>query len=485
MCVIAAAAKKRHMKREEVLEAIRHNSAGFFGFTVHDGVRRTIRTLDDKAFMKFFDEVVEDGDPWVMHARIPSRGEKSLDNVHGWEEDGIIFCHNMTIATIDGMMRDAKWENTDSEFFFRHIFMPFYRGCGAKAYEDGKFCQDLDNIVRYFCGTMNKFLFIMPDNRLVRYGDWITEKDRTDEDGKPAFFASNASYRTYTPAWTPSPASGWRWKASAGAYGIDDEEDDYDGLDGGDDCPSCPGAGGAAGKSRGGLSRTDDELADLLVREMGPALLCRMALRDVAAHGAIQYRVLAESLQDPDAGNPMDDVDCDDLDGDDMERALNLELPCVFTDDTYWAAVQAIDELGGKDGGSMTPEKLARTYAGELAWPLLKAGNRSLSGAGVVPYLPTGKHVEAGLARFRSDWATFRCLSGLSMDFSASTPQGLVCMADRPAKDGNRWKIGRVGPEDILVDSESDAVTAFQGIGRLLRFISDEAKKAAGKGGTP
>lgn len=478
MCVICAAAKKRHMKRAEVLEAIRHNSAGFFGFTVHDGVRRTVRTLDDKEFMKFFDEAVGDDDMWVMHARIPSRGEKSLDNVHGWEEDGIIFCHNMTISSIDGMMRDAKWENTDSEFFFRHIFMPFYRGCGEKAYEDGKFCQDLDNIVRYFCGSVNKFLFIMPDNRWVMYGDWITEQDRTGEDGKPAFFASNASYRTYVPAWSPSPASEW-WKKQ-----FRSDDCDY-GLDDDDDYPSFASAAAGGSRGGGGSRADDDEFADLLVKEMGPARLCQMALRDVAAHGAIQYRTLAESLQgsekDPDG------VGFDDLDSDDLERSLGLALPCVFTDDTYGTAVQAIDELGSGDSGSMTPEELARLYAGELAGPLLKAGNRSLSGAGVVPYLPTAKHVEAGLARFRSDWTTFRCLAGLSMDFSASTPQGLVCMADRPAKDGSRWKITRVGPEDILVDTESSAETVFQGVGRLLKFIGDEARKAADgeEGGTP
>ena len=58
MCVICSAAKKRYMKRAEVVQAMKANSAGFFGFTVHDGVRRTIRTLDDKQFMKFFDDSV-------------------------------------------------------------------------------------------------------------------------------------------------------------------------------------------------------------------------------------------------------------------------------------------------------------------------------------------------------------------------------------------------------------------------------------------
>ena len=349
MCVICAAAKKRHMKREEVLEAIRHNSAGFFGFTVHDGARRTIRTLDDKAFMKFFDEVVEDDDPWVMHARIPSRGEKSLDNVHGWEEDGIIFCHNMTISSIDGMMRDAKWENTDSEFFFRHIFMPFYRGCGEKAYEDGKFCQDLDNIVRYFCGTMNKFMFIMPDNRLVTYGGWVTEKDRL-EDGKPAFIASNASYKVYERTWPQRTAGGYYpyggW--SADADGDCDEDDDL------------PAASSAAASTH---QKRRDELVELVVKTVGLVDLCRLAMCDIVAHGAIQYRMLENQ-----------ETGFDDGDAESLQLLMDDALPDAFSDDTYNAAVQGLGELVDDRGFSgrspITPEEFATRYAEELAEPL-------------------------------------------------------------------------------------------------------------------
>ena len=228
MCVICAAAKKRLMKREEVLEAIKHNSAGFFGFTLKNGKRETIRTLDDKEFLEFFDKKVGDDDLWVMHARIPSRGEKSIDNVHGWEEDGIIFCHNMTLSSLDGMMKYANWEKTDSEFFFRHVFMPFYRGCGEKAYEDGKFCPDLDNLVRHFCGSTNKFMFIMPDNRLVTYGEWVTEKDRVDKDGKPTFIASNYSYKVYERTWPARTAGGYHYPYGAWSADADGDCDDDD-----------------------------------------------------------------------------------------------------------------------------------------------------------------------------------------------------------------------------------------------------------------
>lgn len=197
MCVICMAAKKRHMHREEVQEAMRSNDAGFFMCALRpDGTRETIRTLDQKEALKFWDETVKDDDAFVMHARIPSRGPKTLENVHGWEEDGILFMHNMTITDIDDMMKRAKWSGTDSEFFFRKIFIPYYRGCGDEAYKDGKFCDDLNNLITHFVGYSNKFCFIMPDNTVIRYGSWVNEPDRKEGD-KVAFWASNSSYKVF------------------------------------------------------------------------------------------------------------------------------------------------------------------------------------------------------------------------------------------------------------------------------------------------
>lgn len=197
MCIIAHAAKKRHITRDEVLECMRVNSSGFFMCALRpDGTRDTIRTLDEKEAIKFFDDKVKDEDAFVMHARIPSRGEKTLENVHGWESDGILFMHNMTITDVDAMMKRVNWTKTDSEFFFRKVFIPFYRGLGAEAYKDGKFHEDLDNIIQHFVGMSNKFLFIMPDNSVIRYGSWVSEPDRK-EDGKVAFYASNSGYRVY------------------------------------------------------------------------------------------------------------------------------------------------------------------------------------------------------------------------------------------------------------------------------------------------
>ena len=466
MCVICAAAKKRHMKREEVLQAIKANSAGFFGFTVHDGVRRTLRTLDEKAFMKFFDDVVEDDDIWVMHARIPSRGDRSVDNVHGWEEDGIIFCHNMTLTSLDGMMRDAKWEGTDSEFFFRHVFMPFYRGCGKDAYADGKFCPDLDNIVRHFCGTSNKFLFIMPDDRLVVYGDWVTEKDRT-EDGKPAFMASNSSYKVYERTWNQFGGTGrrgWYPHDAWSGYGYGDDEWGTDADGEGADLPAPAKTPAQDGKDK------RDDLVKLVVDTLGAGTLCRLALYDIVTHGAIQFRALStEATATPD-------------EGDDVQLYLETTVPDVFSEDTYSQAVVCLENVADPVSETMkeTPETFAKAYASEIAEPLLKAGSKSLNGLSTVPYFPKAEHVKAGVARTERQWRVFKRVVGLETDFTAKSPGSFVCMMDTPVKDGTRWRTPRVRTEDIIVDAEMSVETAFKGVAALLEWIQDDGETQKG-----
>lgn len=201
MCVILHGLRKRHVRRAEVEEAMRANGAGFWMAALRpDGTRDSIRTLDAAEALKFFDDRVGDEDAFVMHARIPSRGDKCLANVHGWEENGVVFAHNMTFTSLDGAMRDEKWDGTDSEFFFRRVFMPAYRALGAGAYSGGRLHEYLDRLCRIFVGYSNKMLFLMPDNAVLRYGEWVEEKDRV-EGGEVAFHASNTSYRPVVRSW--------------------------------------------------------------------------------------------------------------------------------------------------------------------------------------------------------------------------------------------------------------------------------------------
>lgn len=201
MCVLIAAKRKKFVKRAEIVEAMRMNSSGFAMMAVRpDNSRDSIRTLSDKELLDFFDNKVKDDDAIAFHARIPSRGEKSLENVHGWMIEGVWTGHNMTISTLDEVMREDKWDRTDSEYFFRNIFGPLYKGLGDAAFKDGKFHPYLDRIIRCFMGSSNKFLFVLPDGTFVRYGTWVCESDRK-ENGEIAFWASNSTYKVYERSW--------------------------------------------------------------------------------------------------------------------------------------------------------------------------------------------------------------------------------------------------------------------------------------------
>ena len=462
MCVICHAAKKRYMKRAEVVQAMKANNAGFFGFTVHDGDRRLIRTLDAQQLLKFFDGV-DDDDVWVMHARIPSRGEKTLDNVHGWEQDGILFCHNMTLAQLDDMMRNAKWEKTDSEFFFRHVFIPFYRGCGPDAYKDGKFCDDLDNLVRHFCGHSNKFLFIMPDNTVVRYGDWVSEADRKTEDGECAFYASNSSYKVYEAKWPARSETRSHYGFGCyGGYGYDDYDDCYDGNGFGCD-ESSPGA--RCSPTKPGTGKTD--VAALVRGVCGDRRLCQMALCDIAAHGAVAYRALPG------------DWATDAHEEDDVERALLDLLPYCYTDDSYEAAKLGLEALDrgsfDEDGRPFTVPDFVSLYVDKIAADIVKEG----VGSNIVPLYPNQQHVRLGLDRLGRKWRAFARIAGLDVDFSAKGVASFACLADNPERDGNRWKTNKVRAEDLLVNADQLPESVYAGIGKVLQFIQADGSRQA------
>lgn len=441
MCVICHAAKKRYMKRAEVVQAMKSNNAGFFGFTVHDGARRMIRTLDDKEFLKFFDECVGDDDVWVMHARIPSRGKKTIANVHGWEQDGILFCHNMTLSQLDDMMRNAKWEGTDSEFFFRHVFIPFYRGCGPDAYKDGKFCEDLDNLVRHFCGHYNKFLFIMPDDTVVRYGEWVAEPDRK-EGGECAFYASNSSYKVYERTWPKAAVDGF----GRSRYAYDDLDYGYDEYGG-----YYPASAATAGSKSAGF-----DFPAMVLKGIGTAGLCKLALCDIVAHGVSAYKSIPDGW------------DRSLSDGDDVADVFYQLMPNAFTDDTYDAAAAALANLGDETAEELyTVTDFAEQYADEFGPALAKT-----TGTGkVAPLFMSEDAARRALSKLLAEWRVFQRVAAVNVNWRAKSPASFAAVADRPEFEDGAWKIKKVRATDILVDESTTNEIAFRAIGKLLKFI--------------
>jgi len=180
MCVIIHALRKKHLARLEVIQAMKHNNSGFFmshwahGSTSPED-RTSIRTLNEDEALNFFDET-PDENMFVMHARIPSKGIVSVDNVHGWDEDGVMFCHNMTLSSLNGLMDAEGWKGTDSEYFFRNLFMPMHRGehLADPNLKPGELGPATKRLTSLLCGDTNKFLFVMPDNTVIRAGKWST-----------------------------------------------------------------------------------------------------------------------------------------------------------------------------------------------------------------------------------------------------------------------------------------------------------------------
>ena len=190
MCVIAKGARK-DLGADEFRQCMKTNGYGFFVAVLRKtaGANTFVRTLDPEEAFKVY-EAADPDDTVVLHARIPSRGghEKNLADVHGWvSEEGIRFCHNGTLVQLDGVQKaDGCEKMTDSEYFFRRIFLPLYRSQG------NRWTELVDRIVKVMC-CGNRFLFIFPDGTVKTVGQFI-------EDHNCVF--SNRSYivpRPYAP----------------------------------------------------------------------------------------------------------------------------------------------------------------------------------------------------------------------------------------------------------------------------------------------
>lgn len=180
MCIIAHGLRK-NFPEDEFKECLKTNPAGFFlaAIRVHDGTRtvaEAIRTLDNEEAVRKFEELQPE-DEVVLHARIPSRGGKNIENVHGWKsEEGVYFCHNGTMSSI------KTWgDHTDSETFFKKFFLPCWRGEGRQ------FTENVEFLIQQFLGY-SKFCFILPDGTVKLYGEYQKDHDMD---------YSNGSYKVY------------------------------------------------------------------------------------------------------------------------------------------------------------------------------------------------------------------------------------------------------------------------------------------------
>ena len=204
MCIISI--KKRGVKFQstETIKAMCDNNPDGFSMVYQIGKCKPeiYKTLNKEKFLNQYKKITTmydaDNVSMFIHARIKTHGTKRIENCHGWKADGLIFAHNGILPI------DNRGDMTDSETFFRDLFIPAYEKGG---WEGG------ERAINAVIGR-SKFVFMDDKGAIRKYGNWI------EVDG---IFYSNETYKkrevynfdwmhgtSYYPAKTRSTAYDWR-----------------------------------------------------------------------------------------------------------------------------------------------------------------------------------------------------------------------------------------------------------------------------------
>lgn len=165
---------------QAIQESCTHNPDGFAMSYYAEGKVNIFRTLDKNEFLAKYRAVSAlsyKKVSMIIHARIATHGSVKLENTHCWmdEKTGIVFAHNGILSIAN------RGDLTDSETFFRDIFIPAYKYAGW----DGG-----ERAVKTIIGS-SKFAFMDKKGHIYTFGNYIN-------DGGCLF--SNTSYqpRTYS-----------------------------------------------------------------------------------------------------------------------------------------------------------------------------------------------------------------------------------------------------------------------------------------------
>ena len=467
MCILIHNLRKDLLKEKELRQAMRENSAGFFIAALYkDKPREVIRTLDEKEAIDFWKKIPDDVET-AMHFRIPSRGQKSLDNVHGWEEDGILFGHNLTLCDLDDMMKRVGWNGTDSEFFFKKIFIPFYRGLGKDAYKDGKFHPDLDNLVQFICGHRNRFMFVMPDNVVLRYGNWAGNEPSRKVGDEPGFFASNDSWRVYEPAWREKGGK-WVWEDSRFRHGniagpqmgkapqAEEMEEEYELW------PQC-------GYANYGYQTDDAYPYPCTRREEKPvqeAASEGKALMDqVGVNGVLRIALTSMVVS-----NWWAVVKQFKLYGDDQEWAEKFVkahiLPSWISEEMGEVANEFLELASSGETADIV------SYAEAFSSAAEKHLSKYFSGAQFPPQSPNGYRIAENVEKLSQEIKVFLRFSGCRLNFHAVTGEEFVrCFLVEESKRRHRPYVDELPPCDLIGGSDITDESAMFAVSSILRAI--------------
>lgn len=139
-----------------------NNPDGFSMAWSDNGEVQTFRTLDKAAFMrayKYLYKHLDKKESLIIHARIKTHGSVSLGNCHCWESSGVVFAHNGVLSI------QNRGDLTDSETFFRDIFLPIWNG----SKHNWKECEKAINAVI----GVSRFAFLDEKNGdIIHYGNF-------------------------------------------------------------------------------------------------------------------------------------------------------------------------------------------------------------------------------------------------------------------------------------------------------------------------
>jgi predicted glutamine amidotransferase len=207
MCIISIKKKGIKFPSVDIVKNMcENNDDGFSIVTQRNGGRpRIYKTLKMRDFLNYYRALVKASDgtdtSMFIHARIKTHGTQRIENCHGWRSDGIVFAHNgiLSIANRDDM--------TDSETFFRDIFIPAYRQGGWKMAE-----KTIDCVI----GT-SKFVFMGKDGEIKHYGTYIEDdgvlySNYTYTETRYVYQPKRREYNPTNAYYPKTQSSVWDWQ---------------------------------------------------------------------------------------------------------------------------------------------------------------------------------------------------------------------------------------------------------------------------------
>ena len=165
MCIIIAKPAGQNLPPLSHIEnSFINNPDGFACIWEQKGKIKQYKTLEYSDCISFYCNLLKNKEAWVdtpfsFHFRFATHGSKTIDNCHAYVDDNNVigFQHNGVLSYRVPKEQDI----TDSEYFFRNIFLPIFRMFGMK--------QDIvDNLTE---NGYNKFSFIY-DRTIYLFGNF-------------------------------------------------------------------------------------------------------------------------------------------------------------------------------------------------------------------------------------------------------------------------------------------------------------------------